>query len=104
MTDPVGMGFPVPPLTAAATSNACSEVMLFEEGVTVTVGVVLAAAVTVSETEALAVVKSFVSAGVNVTESVCDPIAGTVPGAGEYAKVPSVLAMASSWVALSAVP
>jgi hypothetical protein len=47
--EPVGVGLPVPPLTAIATVNACPVVMLDEDGVTVTVGVVFAEAVTVTE-------------------------------------------------------
>jgi hypothetical protein len=42
--------------------------------------------------------------GVNVTLSVCCPTPGTVPLAGEYAKVPATVEVAFSCVALSAVP
>jgi hypothetical protein len=59
---------------------------------------------TISVTLAVAVVKSFVSVGVNVTDSVCEPTPSTVPAAGVYTKVPATLAVASSWVALSGVP
>ena len=45
-----------------------------------------------------------VSVGVKVTDSVCDPAAGTVPVAGEYTNVPVTVELASSCVALSAVP
>jgi hypothetical protein len=41
VTDPVGMGLPVPSLTATFTVNDCAVVMLAEEGVTTTVGVAL---------------------------------------------------------------
>jgi hypothetical protein len=40
VTVPVGVGLPVPPLTAVVTVNACAVVMLVEDGVTVTVGAV----------------------------------------------------------------
>jgi len=39
MTEPVGAGFPVPPLTATATESVCAVVTLDTESVTVTVGV-----------------------------------------------------------------
>lgn len=32
---PVGVGFPLPPLTVTVTGNACAVVMLEEDGVTV---------------------------------------------------------------------
>ena len=40
MTEPVGTGLLPPPLTATATERACAVVMVNEDGVTVTVGVV----------------------------------------------------------------
>ena len=40
---------PLPPLTAIVTVNPCAVVMLVEDGVTVTVGIDLAGAVTVTE-------------------------------------------------------
>jgi hypothetical protein len=40
ITEPVGVGLPVPPVTATVTVRACAVVMLVEEGVTVTVGVI----------------------------------------------------------------
>lgn len=49
-TEPVGVGFPLPPLTETVTVNACAVVMLDEEGVTVTTGVMAA---TVSMTVAV---------------------------------------------------
>lgn len=39
--DPVGVGVPLPPITATATERLCAVVMLFENGVTVIVGVVI---------------------------------------------------------------
>lgn len=36
--EPVGVGLPVPPLTATVTDNACAVVMLADEGVTATAG------------------------------------------------------------------
>jgi hypothetical protein len=54
VTEPVGVGFPVPPLTATATVSACAVVMLDADGVTVNVGVVFAAAVTVTEFDPVA--------------------------------------------------
>jgi hypothetical protein len=55
VTDPVGVGLPVPPLTATVTVRDCAVVMLDAVGVTVTVGVVLAGVVTetVADPEAL---------------------------------------------------
>src|ERR1039458_4786480 len=46
VTVPVGVGLPLPPLTPMVTDNDCAVVMLDEPGVTVTVGVVFAGAVT----------------------------------------------------------
>ena len=40
VTVPVGTGFPLPPLTTTVTDKACVVVMLNEDGVTVTVGVI----------------------------------------------------------------
>ena len=40
VTDPVGVGLPLPPLTAAVTVRGCAVVMLDAEGVTDTVGMV----------------------------------------------------------------
>ena len=59
---------------------------------------------TISVTVATAVVKSVTSVGVNVTERICAPPLGIVPAIGEYTNVPAVLAVASSCVAVSAVP
>jgi len=39
---PVGVGLPLPPLTATVTESACAGVMLAGDGVTVTVGVLFA--------------------------------------------------------------
>ena len=36
---PVGVGLPLPPLTATVTDSGCAVVMLDEDGVTVKVGV-----------------------------------------------------------------
>ena len=41
-TGPVGVGSPLGPLTTTVTVNACVDVMLDGEGVTVTVGVAVA--------------------------------------------------------------
>jgi hypothetical protein len=59
---------------------------------------------TISDTLAVAVVKSLVSVGVNFTDRVCEPAPRTVPAAGAYTKEPATLAVASSCVPLSAVP
>jgi hypothetical protein len=48
VTEPVGVGFPLPPLTTTVTDRACVVVMLDEDGVTPTVGVTLAGFVTVT--------------------------------------------------------
>jgi hypothetical protein len=48
---PVGIGLPLPPLTAIVTDNPCAVVILDASGVTVTVGVVFAATVTITEAE-----------------------------------------------------
>jgi hypothetical protein len=48
MTVPVDAGVPLPPLTFTVTASPCIVVMPEEDGVTVTVGVVLAT-VTVEE-------------------------------------------------------
>jgi hypothetical protein len=48
ITEPVGVGLPVPPFTETVTVSGCAVVMLDAEGVTVTVGVVLAGVVTVT--------------------------------------------------------
>ena len=45
---------PVPPLTATVTVKGCAVVMLDADGVTVNVGVVFAAAVTVTEFDPVA--------------------------------------------------
>src|SRR5262245_43600186 len=45
-----------------------------------------------------------VSAGVNVTDSVCVPAPRTVPAGGEYANVPGKLEVAFNCAASSAVP
>jgi hypothetical protein len=39
ITEPVGVGLPVPPLTATLTDNDWAVVMVVEDGVTVIVGV-----------------------------------------------------------------
>jgi hypothetical protein len=51
VTDPVGVGLPLPPFTVAVTDNACAVVMLLADGVTVIVGAILAT-VTVAAAEA----------------------------------------------------
>jgi hypothetical protein len=50
-TVPVAVGYPLPPLTAIVTVNGCAVVMLADDGVTVTVGVVLGGAFTITETD-----------------------------------------------------
>ena len=45
VTVPVGVGFPVPPLTVISTLKACAVVMLDKDGLTVTLGVILTEAV-----------------------------------------------------------
>ena len=47
----MGVGLPVPPFTATVTVRGWVVVMLDAEGVTVTVGVVLAGVVTVTVTD-----------------------------------------------------
>ena len=42
VTDPVGVGLPLPPFTETVTVSGCAVVMLEADGVTVTVGVDLA--------------------------------------------------------------
>ncbi len=59
---------------------------------------------TVSVTLPVAELKLVVLLGVNVTDSVWLPAPSVVPAAGEYAKLPAVLAVASSCAPLSAVP
>jgi hypothetical protein len=41
VTDPVGVGLPLPPFTTTLAVKTCAVVTLLDEGVTVTVGVVL---------------------------------------------------------------
>jgi hypothetical protein len=43
VAEPVGVGLPLPPLTPTVTVRGCAVVMLDDDGVTVTVGVILAA-------------------------------------------------------------
>ena len=62
------------------------------------------AAVTVIDTDFVAVVYATPSVGVNVTDSVCVPAPSTVPAGGEYANDPGTLAVAFSCAALNAVP
>ena len=50
VTEPVGVGLPLPPLTVTFTANGCVVVMLVGDGVTVNVGVNLAAAVMLKST------------------------------------------------------
>jgi hypothetical protein len=45
------VGLPVPPLTVTVTFNDCAVVMLVADGVAVTIGVVLAGVVTITEAE-----------------------------------------------------
>ena len=52
VTEPVGVE--LPPLTATETDRACVVVMFDEDGVTVTVGVVFAGVLTVTEAEPVA--------------------------------------------------
>ena len=61
-------------------------------------------AFTVSATDAVAGAYSDVLVGAKSTVNVCVPCASTVPSGGEYVNVPGVLAVASNWVADSAVP
>jgi hypothetical protein len=61
VTEPVGVGLPLPPLTATVTINACAVVMLGAPGVTVTVGVLAAVPVTVKLTAADGLPLKFVS-------------------------------------------
>ena len=59
---------------------------------------------TVSVTLPVAELKLVVLLGVNVTDSVWLPAPSVVPAAGEYAKLPAVLAVASSCAPPNAVP
>ena len=43
VTEPVGVGLPLPPFTTTVTERGCTVVMLEEAGVTVTVGVIFVA-------------------------------------------------------------
>jgi hypothetical protein len=54
IAEPVGVGELLPPLTATVTVSGCAVVILDADGVTVTVGVVLAAAVTATEFDPVA--------------------------------------------------
>jgi hypothetical protein len=49
----VGVGLPVPPLTATVTESPCAVVMLNEDGVTVIVGVMIVVMVYASDATAL---------------------------------------------------
>jgi hypothetical protein len=51
----VGVGLPVPPLTATVTVRVCAVVMLDEPGVTVTKGVVFACVTVTAEEVPVAV-------------------------------------------------
>jgi hypothetical protein len=66
VTDPVGVGLPLPPFTETVTVRGCAVVMLDVDGVTVTVGVVLAGVVTVTvaDPEALLYVEELDESGV----------------------------------------
>jgi hypothetical protein len=55
VTDPVGVGLPLPPLTETVTVKACAVVMLDEDGVTTTVGVVFTRVTVTAEDEPVAV-------------------------------------------------
>jgi hypothetical protein len=44
VTEPVGIGFPAPPLTVIVTARDCDRAMLAAAGVTVTVGMISGAA------------------------------------------------------------
>jgi hypothetical protein len=50
-TVPVGVGLPPPPLTTTATERLWAVVMLNEDGVTVTAGVIFAGVVTVTSAD-----------------------------------------------------
>jgi hypothetical protein len=54
VTEPVGVGLPLMPLTPMVTVSDCAVVMLDEPGVTVTVGVVFDGVVTVTEFDPVA--------------------------------------------------
>jgi hypothetical protein len=54
VTEPVGVGLPPPPLTAMVTVKPCALVMLLEDGVTVTVGIIVTGTITVTEFEPVA--------------------------------------------------
>ena len=102
-----GLYAKLPAVLAVASSCVALSVVPYVMAVgvgQVMVGVVFGAAFTVNPTLLVAVLKSVVSVGVNVTDSVWLPAPGVVPAEGLYAKLPAVLAVASSCVALSAVP
>jgi hypothetical protein len=76
VTEPVGAGFPAPPLTVTVTSNDCDRAMLAAPGVTVTVGLIRGATY-VAVTVALAFISTVHVAPVVVEQPVHDE--NTVP-------------------------
>lgn len=66
VTEPVGVGLPLPPLTLTETLKACAVVTVGAEGVTVTVGASKTGAVTVTpaDPEALLYVEELPESGV----------------------------------------
>ena len=101
VTLPVGPA--PPPLTPKLTVTAC----LTRDGLgeCEVMAVVLLALTTLSVTVPVAVEKSVVSFGVNVTARVWFPASSTVPAAGEYTEVPGgVISPGSTALAFSCVP
>lgn len=102
-TEPTGTAVEVAAGATVAVNVTFPPKMLgFVEDVT---AVVVAAAVTVSETVfAAGVLKFTVLVGVNCTDRVCVPAPSTVPAAGVYTNAPGVEAVAFNCAEPSAVP
>jgi hypothetical protein len=96
VTVPVGIAFPLPPLTTAVTVKGCVVVMLVAEGVTVTAGVILAGVVTVTiaDPDALLYVVVLPVSGVYTTVSVSAPVP-SIPAGIAIVAAPPVSAVAA---------
>jgi hypothetical protein len=81
-TVPVGVGLPLPPLTATVTARLCAVVMLDAAGVTVTVGIVFVGVFTVTAAapDALLYVVELAVSGVYVAVSASVPVASEPAG------------------------
>jgi hypothetical protein len=91
VTDPVGVGFPLPPLTTTVTVRACVDMMLEADGVTVTVGLVFAWVTVTAEDVpvALLYVEELEESGVYMAVSVSGPVA-SLPAGMLIVKLPLV--------------